>query len=150
MSLQETINNDIKSAMKNKAEAELRALRGVKSAILLAQTEKGAGGEVSGEKEIQILQKLVKQRKESLDIYEQQGREDLASVEREEIAIIERYLPAQMGEDELRKVLQDIISATGASGMADMGKVMGSATKQLAGKADGKSISALVRELLAS
>jgi uncharacterized protein YqeY len=150
MSLQETINNDIKSAMKNKAEAELRALRGVKSALLLAQTEKGASGEVSGEKEIQILQKLVKQRKESLDIYEQQGREDLASVEREEIAIIERYLPAQMGEDELRKVLQDIISATGASGMADMGKVMGTATKQLAGKADGKTISALVRELLAS
>ena len=150
MSLQETINNDIKSAMKNKAEAELRALRGVKSALLLAQTEKGAGGEVSEEKEIQILQKLVKQRKESLDIYEQQKREDLASVEREEIAIIERYLPAQMGEDELRKVLQDIISATGASGMADMGKVMGTATKQLAGKADGKTISALVRELLAS
>jgi uncharacterized protein YqeY len=150
MSLQETINNDIKSAMKNKAEAELRALRGVKSALLLAQTEKGASGEISEEKEIQILQKLVKQRKESLDIYEQQGREDLASVEREEIAIIERYLPAQMGEDELRKVLQDIISATGASGMADMGKVMGTATKQLAGKADGKTISALVRELLAS
>lgn len=148
MSLIESINNDIKSAMKNKEEATLRALRGIKSALLLAQTEKGAADVMSEEKEIQILQRLVKQRKESLEIYTQQGREDLATTESEEIAVIERYLPAQMSEAELSDAIKSIIAATGASGPADMGKVMGAATKQLAGKADGKTISAMVRSLL--
>lgn len=148
MSLIESINNDIKSAMKNKEEATLRALRGIKSALLLAQTEKGAADVMSEEKEIQILQRLVKQRKESLEIYTQQGREDLATAELEEIAVIERYLPVQMSEAELSDAIKSIIAATGASGPADMGKVMGAATKQLAGKADGKTISAMVRSLL--
>lgn len=148
MSLIESINNDIKSAMKNKEEATLRALRGIKSALLLAQTEKGAADVMSEEKEIQILQRLVKQRKESLEIYTQQGREDLATAESEEIAVIERYLPVQMSEAELSDAIKSIIAATGASGPADMGKVMGAATKQLAGKADGKTISAMVRSLL--
>ncbi|KRP07578.1 MAG: glutamyl-tRNA amidotransferase [Sphingobacteriales bacterium BACL12 MAG-120802-bin5] len=148
MSLTDTINNDIKTAMKSKDEAALRALRGIKSALLLAKTEKGAGDSISGEKELQILQKLVKQRKESLDIYVQQGRKDLADAEAEEIAVIERYLPAPMSEAELRAALTEIIATTGASGPADMGKVMGAATQQLAGKADGKTISAMVRTLL--
>lgn len=148
MSLTDTINNDIKTAMKSKDEAALRALRGIKSALLLAKTEKGAGDSISGEKKLQILQKLVKQRKESLDIYVQQGRKDLADAEAEEIAVIERYLPAPMSEAELRAALTEIIATTGASGPADMGKVMGAATQQLAGKADGKTISAMVRTLL--
>jgi uncharacterized protein len=148
MSLTDTINNDIKTAMKSKDEAALRALRGIKSALLLAKTEKGAGDSISGEKELQILQKLVKQRKESLDIYVQQGRKDLADAEAEEIAVIERYLPAPMSEAELRAALTEIIATTGASGPADMGKVMGAATQQLAGKADGKTISAMVLTLL--
>ena len=148
MSLTDTINNDIKTAMKSKDEAALRALRGIKSALLLAKTEKGAGDSISGDKELQILQKLVKQRKESLDIYVQQGRKDLADAEAEEIAVIERYLPAPMSEAELRAALTEIIATTGASGPADMGKVMGAATQQLAGKADGKTISAMVRTLL--
>ena len=148
MSLTDTINNDIKTAMKSKDEAALRALRGIKSALLLAKTEKGAGDSISGEKELQILQKLVKQRKESLDIYVQQGRKDLADAEAEEIAVIERYLPAPMSEAELRAALTEIIATTGASGPADMGKIIGATTQQLAGKADGKTISAMVRTLL--
>jgi uncharacterized protein YqeY len=148
MSLIENINNDIKSAMKNKEESTLRALRGIKSALLLAQTEKGAADVLSAEKEVQILQRLVKQRKESLDIYTQQGREDLAMAESEEIAVIERYLPVQMTESELADAIQRIIAETGATGPGDLGKVMGVATKQLAGKADGKTISAMVRSLL--
>jgi uncharacterized protein YqeY len=150
MSLTDTINNDIKTAMKSKDDAALRALRGIKSALLLAKTEKGAADTISEEKEIQILQKLVKQRKESLEIYIQQGRKDLADAESEEIAVIERYLPAPMSEEELRAALARIIADTGASGPGDMGKVMGAATQQLAGKADGKTISAIVRTLLQS
>ena len=148
MSLFDQINEDMKSAMKNKEEGRLRALRGIKSAFLLAKTEKGAGDELTSEKEIQVLQKLVKQRKESFEIYSQQNRKDLADVEAEEIAVIETYLPKQMDETELRNKLQEIITQVGASGPQDMGKVMGAATKELAGKADGKTISAIVKELL--
>ncbi len=150
MSIFDQVNEGIKNAMKNKEEATLRALRGVKSALLLAKTEKGAADELSEEKEIQVLQKLVKQRKESLEIYTAQNRADLAAVESEEIAVIEKFLPKQMDEAEVRGILQNIIATVGASGPQDMGKVMGVATKQLAGKADGKLISTLVKELLAS
>ena len=148
MALFDQINEDIKSAMKNREEGRLRALRGIKSAFLLAKTEKGANDELSPEKEIQVLQKLVKQRKESLEIYNAQNRKDLADVESEEIAVIESYLPKQMEESELRLILQTIISRVGASGPQDMGKVMGAATKELAGKADGRMISSIVKELL--
>lgn len=147
MSFSEKINADLKEAMKAQDQVALRGIRAIKAAILLANTD-GSGKEVDDDRAIQILQKLVKQRRESLDIYEKQGREDLAVVEREEIQIIERYLPEQMSHDELRKVLTEIISNTGASGPKDMGKVMGLASKQLAGKADGKNISAIVKELL--
>ncbi|HRF75989.1 MAG TPA: GatB/YqeY domain-containing protein [Chitinophagales bacterium] len=149
MSIFDQVNEGIKNAMKNKEEATLRALRGVKSALLLAKTEKGAADELSEEKEIQVLQKLVKQRKESLEIYTTQNRPELAAVEAEEIAVIEKFLPKQMDEATLRTELQIIITAVGAAGPQDMGKVMGAATKQLAGKADGKMISQLVKELLA-
>lgn len=148
MSIFDQVNEGIKNAMKNKEEATLRALRGVKSALLLAKTEKGAADELSEEKEIQVLQKLVKQRKESLEIYTTQNRPELAVVEAEEIAVIEKFLPKQMDEATLRTELQNIIAAVGAAGPQDMGKVMGAATKQLAGKADGKMISQLVKELL--
>ena len=149
MSIFDQVNEGINNAMKNKEEATLRALRGVKSALLLAKTEKGAADELSEEKEIQVLQKLVKQRKESLEIYTTQNRPELAVVEAEEIAVIEKFLPKQMDEATLRTELQNIIAAVGAAGPQDMGKVMGAATKQLAGKADGKMISQLVKELLA-
>lgn len=148
MSIFDQVNEGIKNAMKNKEEATLRALRGVKSALLLAKTEKGAADELSEEKEIQVLQKLVKQRKESLEIYTTQNRPELAVVEAEEIAVIEKFLPKQMDEATLRTELQNIIASVGAAGPQDMGKVMGAATKQLAGKADGKMISQLVKELL--
>lgn len=149
MGVFEQVNEDIKSAMKNREEGRLRGLRGIKSALLLAKTEKGAADELTPEKEMQVLQKLVKQRKESLDIYTQQNRKDLADAEAEEIAVIEQYLPKQMEAAELRSVLTDIIKRSGASGPQDMGKVMGLATKELAGKADGKMISQLVKEILA-
>lgn len=138
---------DLKDAMKNKDEAAKRGIRAIKAAILLAKTD-GSGEALNEEKEIKLLQKLVKQRKDSLEIYEKQGREDLAVVEREEIQIIEKYLPKQLDEAELEAILKKIIEATGAEGMKDMGKVMGAATKELAGKADGKLISQVVRRLL--
>lgn len=147
MSLTDRINADLKEAMKAKDQDALRGIRAIKAAILLANTD-GTGKEVDDERGIQILQKLVKQRKESLDIYEKQGRGDLAVVEREEIKIIEKYLPEQMAEEDLRKFLKDLIVETGASDPKDMGKIMGLANKQLAGKADGKSISIIVKELL--
>lgn len=150
MQLVDTINEDIKQAMRSKDEAALRALRGIKSALLIAKTEKGASDIIAPEKELQILQKLVKQRKESLEIYQTQNRADLAKIEEEEIAVIEKYLPAQMSADALRESLQKIINQVGATSAADMGKVMGAASKQLAGKADGKTISAMVKELLSS
>ena len=147
MTLEEKINKDLKTAMKAKDQAALRGIRAIKSAILLAKTD-GSGKELNEELEIKMLQKLVKQRKDSLDIYEKQGREDLATKEREEIEVIERYLPEQLGEEELKAIIGQIIQQTGASSMRDMGKVMGMASKQLAGKADGKTISGVVKQLL--
>ncbi len=147
MSLEAKINTDLKEAMKAKDQVALRGIRAIKSGILLLKTD-GSTGEINEEKEIKLLQKLVKQRKDSLDIYEKQNREDLAVKEREEIAVIEKYLPAQMSEDELKGIIQQIIAQTGAASMKDMGKVMGMASKQLAGKADGKTISTIVKSLL--
>lgn len=148
MSLTDKVNNEIKEAMKAKDTGKLQALRAIKSALLLAQTEKGASGEVNEQVEFQILQKQLKQRKESAEIYQQQGRADLAETELAEAAVIEGFLPKMMSEDEIRPILQDIIAQVGATSPADMGKVMGAATKQLAGKADNKVVSTLVRELL--
>ncbi len=138
----------MKEAMKAKNEANLRSLRAIKAEIIKAKTEPGAGGEISAEKEASLLQKMMKQRKDSLEIYQQQARPDLAQKEQEEIAVIERFLPKQLSADELKAELQKIIAETGASSPADMGKVMGAATRQLAGRADGKNISATVKELL--
>ena len=149
MSLEQKVMAEMKDAMKSKDEATLRALRAIKAEIIKAKTDPGAGGEVSAEKELGILQKMMKQRKDSLDIYQQQNREDLAKKEQEEIDVIQRFLPKQLSADELRSELKSIISETGASSPADMGKVMAAATKKLAGRADGKTISALVKELLA-
>jgi hypothetical protein len=148
MSLTDQINNDLKEAMKAKDTIRLTALRSIKSQLLLAATEKGADGESSSEAGIKMLQKLVKQRKESAELYKAQGREDLAAPELAEAAIIEKYLPAQLTEDELKPILQAIVEKVGASGPQDMGKVMGMASKELAGKADGKTISTIVRQLL--
>jgi uncharacterized protein len=149
MSLEQKIMAEMKEAMKAKDEATLRGLRAIKAEIIKAKTEPGAGGEISEEKEVSMLQKMTKQRKDSLEIYQQQNRPDLAQKEQEEIAIIERFLPRQLSSDELKQELQQIISETGASSPADMGKVMGAASKKLAGRADGKTISAAVKELLA-
>ena len=148
--LVEKINNDLKTAMLAKDDVTLRGLRAIKAAILIAQTEPGATKELSEEKEIQILQKLVKQRKDSITIYQQQNREDLASKEIEEVSVIEKYLPKQLSDDEITAYIKNIIDTTGASGMKDMGKVMGAANKEMAGKADGSKISQIVKQLLAS
>lgn len=148
MSLKERINTDIKQAMLAKKKEELTALRSIKSAILLAETEKGAQEELSEDVEMKLLMKAAKQRKESGELFAKEGRDDLAQKELFEHEVISRYLPKQMNEAELRDVLKDIINKAGASGPSDMGKVMGMATKQLAGKADGKTISSVVKELL--
>jgi uncharacterized protein YqeY len=150
MSLEQKIMADLKTAMLAKDEAALRSLRAIKAAILLAKTSEGASGELKEEDETKLLQKLVKQRKDSLEIFQQQNRADLAKKEEEEIAVIEKFLPAQLSPEEIKAELSKIIASVGASSPADMGKVMGVATKQLAGKADGKTISALVKELLAN
>ena len=149
MNLEQKIMAELKTAMLARNEKALRSLRAVKAAILLAKTAEGAGGELKEEDEIKLLQKLVKQRKDSLEIYQQQNRTDLAQKEQEEIEVIEKFLPKQFSADELKILLAKIIAEVGASSPADMGKVMGAATKQLAGKADGKTISAMVKELLA-
>ena len=148
MSLETEVMSLMKDARKNKDEALLRGLRAIKAEIIKAKTEPGANGEIAADVEMKLLQKLVKQRKDSLSIYEQQNRPDLAVKESEEIAVIEKFLPAQMGEAEIKKVLQEIIAQVGATGPQDLGKVMGVASKQLAGKADGKVISAITKELL--
>lgn len=148
MNLEQKIMADMKDAMKAKNEAALRGLRAVKAAIIIAKTSEGAGGELKEEDETKLLQKLVKQRRDSLDIFQKQNREDLAQKEQEEIAIIEKFLPKQMTAEELKAGLSEIIAQVGATSPADMGKVMGAATKQFAGKADGKAISAAVKELL--
>ena len=147
MSLEAKINQDLKSAMKAKDQAALRGIRAIKSAILLAKTD-GSGKDLDETEEIKLLQNLVKQRRDSLDIYLKQNREDLAAKEQEEIAIIERYLPVQLSEDELRDKVREVIAQTGATSMKDMGRVMGAASAQLAGQADGKAIAAIVKELL--
>ncbi len=147
MNLTDTINTDIKTAMKAKDKDALRALRAIKSAILLANTD-GTGEELTEERGMKILQKMLKERKDSLSTYTKAGREDLAEVEQSEITVIERYMPEPMGEDEIRTVVQGVIADTGAASMKDMGKVMGMATKKLAGQADGKVVSGIVRELL--
>ena len=149
MSLKSKIENEIKQAMLNKDKDRLRALRAIKSQILLAETDKGSHGELTEEIELKILQKASKQRKDSVEIYKQQGRDDLAVVEIQEIKVIEEFLPAQISVEELKSILEEIINQVGASGPQDMGKVMGMASKELAGRADGKSISTKVRELLA-
>jgi len=148
MTLEEKINSDLKAAMLSKNEAALRALRAVKSAILLAKTS-GSSSAMSADDEMKILQKLVKQRKESVDIYEKQGRADLSATEKEEIAVIEKYLPAQLSETEITDALKKIIADVNASGPADTGKVMGAASKHFAGRADNKLVAALVKQLLA-
>jgi len=150
MSLKEQIDSDIKQAMLNKQKDELRALRAIKSLILLAETEKGKQGELMEDVEMGILMKAAKQRKDSIQIYEDQERQDLAQKEKDELTIIERYLPKQMSEEEIENELNSIIASTGAQGMKDMGKVMGIATKKLAGKAEGKKIAELTKKLLAN
>ncbi len=139
---------DLKTAMLAKDEKSLRGLRAIKAAILLAKTSEGAGGELKEDDEIKLLQKLIKQRKDSLEIYQQQKRTDLAQKEQEEIEVIEKFLPKQLSAEELQLEIKKIIAETGATSSADMGKVMGAATKKLSGKADGKTISAAVKELL--
>lgn len=148
MSLELTINENLKKAMLAKDEKGLRALRAIKAALLLAKTAEGAGGTLTEDAEIKLLQKLVKQRRDSLEIFVQQNREDLAVKEREEVAVIEQYLPKQLSTEEIRAAVVDIIRQSGATGIAALGQVMGLASKQLAGKADGKTISGIVKELL--
>ncbi|HAV54506.1 MAG TPA: glutamyl-tRNA amidotransferase [Aequorivita sp.] len=148
MSLQEKIMDAMKTAMKSKDTQSLEALRSVKSALLLAQTETGSKADLTEEEEIKLLQKQVKQRKDSAAIYKEQGREDLAEPELAQAKIIEQFLPKQLSEDEVGKIVDEIIADTGASSMADMGKVMGLATAKVAGKADGKTISTAVKKRL--
>jgi uncharacterized protein YqeY len=148
MSLENTINQDIKAAMLAKDKKTLEALRAVKAAILLAKTDKGTGGEVAGDAEMKILQKLVKQRRESAELYKSQNRDDLVEEELFQMKVIQKYLPEQMSEDEIRKAVREIIAETGASSMKDMGRTMGMASKKLAGKADNKVVAQIVKELL--
>lgn len=135
--------------MLNKQKDDLRALRAIKSLILIAETEKGKQNQLSKDVEMNLLTKAVKQRKDALQIYEEQGRDDLARKEREELTVIERYLPKQLSDADIEKTLEEIIKDTGATGMKDMGKVMGAATKKLAGKAEGRKIAEITKKLLA-
>ena len=150
MSLEEKINQDIKDAMRAKEKEKLESLRAIKAALLLEKTQKGGAEEISEDAEMKILQKLVKQRKDSAQIYTEQGRKDLAEKEMSEASIIEKYLPEQMGDEELTSKIKQIIADIGAQGMADMGKVMGRASKELAGKAEGRAIADKVKSLLSS
>lgn len=148
MSLEEKINADLKTAMLAKDEASVRGLRAIKAAIITAKTEKGAGGVLAEDKEMSLLQKLVKQRKESIEIFEKESRADLATKEKEEVAVIEKYLPAMLSEDEVRATIRKIIAETGATSAKEMGKVMGAASKAFAGKADNKMVADIVKALL--
>ena len=148
MKLIDKISSSIISAMKEKNAEELESLRAIKSALLLVQTQKGSDGNIQESEEIKILQKLVKQRKESADIYKKQNRLELADIETNQSKIIERFLPVQISSDDLEKLITEIINQTGAQGMKDMGKVMGIASSKLSGKADGKTISNIVRSKL--
>ena len=150
MNLKERIDGDIKKAMLAKNKEELEALRSIKSMILLAETDKSAAGEISTDAESKILMKAAKQRKESADIFQSQNRSDLADRELFQLEVISRYLPKQMSEDELRVAVQAIVQEVGAKGPQDMGKVMGVATKKLAGMADGKLISETVKKILST
>ncbi len=147
MSLQKQVMEQMKAAMKSKDKVALESLRALKSAFLLANTS-GSGVELSEEEELKIIQKLVKQRKDSAAIFDEQNRSDLSEPEKAQAKVLEQFLPAQMGEEELKSIIAEIVTKTGASSMKDMGKVMGMASKQLAGKADGKAISMAVKELL--
>ena len=149
MGLEQKVMAELKTAMLAKDEGGLRGLRAIKAAIIIAKTSEGAGGELKEEDETKLLQKLVKQRKDSLTIYQEQNRPDLARKEEEEIAVIEKFLPQQLDNQALKAILTKIIAETGAASPADIGKVMGVASKQLAGQADGKTISAVAKELLA-
>ncbi|HEY5325889.1 MAG TPA: GatB/YqeY domain-containing protein [Mucilaginibacter sp.] len=148
MSLITQVDQDIKQAMLAKQPDRLRGLRAIKSALLLARTEKGAAEELTHEAEIKVLQKLIKQRKESAEIYKAQNREDLYQVEMEEIQVIGPYLPQQMSRFEIEGYLQELIGRVGATSVSDMGKVMGIAGKELAGQADGRTIAEVVKQLL--
>jgi len=149
MSLQKQIMEELKLAMKSKDSVALQALRAVKSAFLLAKTEAGAGDDLTSEQEMKIIQKQVKQRKDSAAIFIEQGRQDLADPELREVAILEKFLPEALSEEAIEKVVLETITKLGAEGMKDMGKVMGVVSKQLAGQADGKTISGIVRKNLA-
>ncbi len=146
--LENTINQDIKAAMLAKQEVSLRSLRAVKAALLLAKTEKGASQEITEDAEIKVLQKLVKQRKESADIYKSQQREDLYQIEIDEIAVIEKYLPQQLSQEELNTYIKRLIEQLNVTSVKEMGKIMGVANKELSGKADGKAISETIKNLL--
>ncbi|MCS6934821.1 MAG: GatB/YqeY domain-containing protein [Chitinophagales bacterium] len=148
MTLEEKVNQDLKNAMLAKDEKSVRGLRAIKSAIILAKTEKGAGGSISAEREVQILQKLIKQRRDSIAEFEKANRTDLIQKEKEEVEVIERYLPAMMSEDEIREQVKKIIAESGATSIKEMGKVMGVAAKQFAGRADNAVVSRIVKELL--
>jgi uncharacterized protein len=148
MNFEQQINDQIKQAMLGKKEAALRALRAIKSAILLAKTSEGAGDEISKDDEIKMLQKLIKSRKDSLEIFTTQNRPELAAKEQEEIEVIEQFLPKQMSEEELKAAIQNLITEMGVTNPAEMGKVIGAANKSLAGKAEGKAISLMVKNLL--
>jgi len=148
MALLEKIEGDLKQAMKNKEKDRMEALRSIKTALIIARSEKGANQQVSEENEIKILQKLLKQRKESAEVYEKQGRTELAEQEKKEASYIQEYLPEQISDEELTNIIKGIIEEVGAESMKDMGKVMGVATRQLAGKAEGKAISDKVKSLL--
>ncbi len=147
MRLEERIIPDLKTAMKAKDKAALRTIRAVKAAILVQKTD-GTNTEMTEEMEIKLIQKMAKQRQESMDIFIKQGREDLAETEREELEVLKRYLPEQLSEDKIKEIVDKIIADTGAEGMKDMGKVMGMVSKELAGKADGKTISGIVKSSL--
>lgn len=144
-----TIDQEIKQAMLAKNQVKLRGLRAIKAALLLARTEKGTSEEVTEETELKILQRLVKQRKESADIYKQQGREDLSQIEEEEIEVISGFMPKQLDRSEITIIIADLIKSSGVTSVKEMGKIMGLANKELAGKADGKLISEIVKEQLA-
>lgn len=148
MTFEDRINQDIKAAMLAKDQVKLRGLRAIKSALLLAKTEKDAGDALSEETELKVLQKLVKQRKESAEIYQQQNRQDLYQIEKEEQEVIEAYLPKQLSREEITEQVKLVIEQVQAIDMKDMGKVMGQVNKVLAGKADGKTIAEVVKELL--
>lgn len=147
MSLKDKIGQDLKTAMKAKDKSSLRGIRAIKAALLLMETD-GSGEEITEDKEIKLLQKLVKQRQDSLTIYVDQNREDLAVTEREEIEVISKYLPEQLSEDELKTIIQDVINTTGAESMKDMGKVMGMAGSKIAGRADNKVVAGLIKTML--